>query len=376
MEPPFIAIFSSRLASRLIGQKKFVQALEEGCSILETVMAVKKRQRSDSCRMYWRTPILNSCKIDDDDDDIFFLDVTFDFVASSDEEWQKKLQNCDASTHHSRDVTTSTPRVDVRFGILVRSHSVPNTFGDDNKGGSDNSGCAYSKGCGSFYVQTDVFTKDSLEKYAGELCVDLYDTGPIGMADLMANALQSPHSRTLRVHKLQERGVLSITVGFFHSDLAEEGKILFCEKRPISELLGGYSGESSLQMMLFNIDKNKNITEPDLGKKENIDNIHENNAMKLFHSWWKETNEKQCSTSNDTERDIKKSEGNKSEADSSVRYSRNLDKVLSSEPKRYGIKSVNTKRLLKKSSASTTVDTKISFKKKRKKGKISIGKMI
>ncbi len=316
--PTFKDKFGSRLISQLIGLNSFQSRLLP-VNVDNNSSSI---QNSDVTRFYWRTKCfsfprattatatesnLPSSSSSLSYGHVYFIDVTVDFIAKS---------------------TESQPCIETRFGALIKRSNDNN----DEKTKSNND-CQNNSRC-SYYIQTDAFTKEDLDKYAQDLRIDLNETGPIQMADIISTSLHSYNNSLststehhhykkkfeippcMKLYSVQivvptrndngdqisssaDRSISRIynnegpnynvdykdRIEIYHMDLMEQGFIHFPYQNQ-SRQMKSVIGQTAFEMMISNIHGCDQNDMSSSSKKCNTKDNDDKTSEEILQKWW------------------------------------------------------------------------------------------
>jgi hypothetical protein len=218
----------------------------------------------NSHKFYWRSPLFKENFVNPPSQKrILFVDVTV---------------CCTCSDNDS-------PRIQVYFGALLglEDQNISNTSKQKAK-------------AGAIYVQSPMAcTHVDLQTYASQLQIELEDTPPSGLANLMAKAflsLQKNHDR----HKCEEDGIvvdeerlkdgtLNLNLVLQHEDLGQT-RLLISNGINDSEWerTDGYIGKVALDMFIYNLDPVNQKKEDNVNEED--DENESSSVMTMFRKWW------------------------------------------------------------------------------------------
>ena len=362
--PTFMDLFGSQLISNLIGIETFQSKLSSLSS------KDGKRVIDDSNRLYWRTKVVPMSTSEySPSGHVFFLDVSVEF--------NMKKRNDD-----------DLPKVQTRLGALVnryKQNNIRDQFCDDTMIDDHDDDCNHC----IHYIQTNIVTKETLEKYANDIQIDMTATGPTEIANIISNALLCyNHSNftkkcdippALELHTVcildhldndkKKKGIIQKDrIAIFHLDLMEKGYIHF----PYQDRLGrnkSYIGKYAFEMIMKNYslcdDKimNQPIITPDNRARSH------NKTTEIFNRWWSQQyNQNDIIDNEDKSSGENNIEGKKQFANSSSMPSNCIETTTSN----------NEKELFRKRKVVMNGHAMLCSSirpKKNKKGKMTIGKM-
>lgn len=315
--------FGCRLISQLVGTSKFKSRFQtpycdddggensntNNTHNIHTSHTSHNIHHNNVVQFYWRTKCfqkVHDTKTKEDDDGphhdarhVYFVDVTVEFTFESVNATKVNNNNKDDNnhnitiTHHHQQQQQQyqiRPKVNTQFGALIQRRSSYNT--PHNYDGSGGSGYG---GSGE-YIQTNIMNKQQMQQYANDIRIDLDDTGPIEMANILAKAL-------LSFHHQQERSLLKTTmkndqIKIHHLDLMEDGYIHFGNNNnktttsATSNPKDGIIGKMALAMLLNNLkcaDDNDNDTVAGHNNDDENNTIVYNNSndpVTILEKWW------------------------------------------------------------------------------------------
>lgn len=319
--PTFKDKFGSRLISQLIGLNTFQSKLLRVNVDNINNSSARSIQNSGVTRFYWRTKCfpfpraatatatesnIPSSSSSFSSGHVYFLDVTVDFIAKSTE--------------------SQAPRIETKFGTLIKRSNDNNNITKSSNDCDNNSGCSY-------YIQTDAFAKEDLDKYAQDLRIDLNETGPMEMADIMSKSLHNYNNslststeqhhykkkcdippcmklysvqiiptRNDNGHQISSSADCSSSriynnegphdnvdykdrIGIYHMDFLEQGFIHFPYQNQ-SRQMKSFIGQTAFEMMISNIhgcDQNDTSSSSrNCSTKDNDDKTSE----EILQTWW------------------------------------------------------------------------------------------
>ena len=212
----------------------------------------------DTHKFYWRSPLLKTSSVNHlSQKGILFVDVTVSCTCSGDD----------------------SPCIQVIFGALLRLEQeiISSTSKSNAK-------------TGAIYVQSPTAcTNADLQTYASQLQIDIDETPPTGLADLMATAFLSlkinrdpcEEDRIVLAEDQLKDGTLNLYLLLHHEDLGET-RILISNGTNNSEWerTSGFIGAVALDMFLNNLD-------PGNKKREDAEDESERSSvMVMIRKWW------------------------------------------------------------------------------------------
>ncbi len=296
--PTFIDSFGFHLAIGVCGQRRLSDTLSpEGGDHQFESSDEGSRKRS----LYWRSSFLplHRCDERDGNDDgneqstsskntrskrdqhVFFIDVTVDFIRPS----------C------TRTQVLHPPRVETRFGAMLElpaeSHHTHDHEHESTRQ-SDRIGDEVGALGGAVYIQSDPWQIQDVEHYSPDsVCVD--STGAIGCAETISNAILHGKPNMIKAkdyHVSEEGGRLSVRIVTFDNELLEEVTILIARNIIIQDC---HVGPKALEMFQLNANTYSRISDDSGHDGTDIPSgdVHKRKEflVETFKEWFKSNEE-------------------------------------------------------------------------------------